>query len=257
MNENTFFYGIETGNIKVIEKCITKDGININSQNNRDKDSALTLALKNSNNILALYFINNGINIHLCNERGDNALILASTPLCEEIIDILIQRNIDIDFKNNYGDTAFIMACHRGVLSIVKKLYNAGANINIRNKYGQTGLLCAVSMKKMDVVQFLVNIGARMDYRNMWSETVFTVASRNYDDKMLIYLIHSYTKQCFLGNIEPNDVEEVRFRTFRMEDDFYIDEIISNVKIFITLYCINHLDIRQEIDIYSIINSSY
>lgn len=27
MNENTFFYAIETGNIKVIEKCITKDGI--------------------------------------------------------------------------------------------------------------------------------------------------------------------------------------------------------------------------------------
>jgi len=257
MNDHNFFYAIESGNIKAIKKYITINEVNINSQYNRDKDSALTLALKKSNNILALYFINKGINIHLCNDRGDNALILASTPLNYNIIDILIQRGIDIDFQNIYGDTAFIMACHQGILSIVENLYNACSNINIRNKYGQSGLLYAVSMKKIDVVKFLVNNGVKIDYRNMWSETVFTISSRNNDKEMLKYLTYAYTKQCFLGNGVISNPEEARFKSFRLEEDFYINEIISNVKMFITIYCITHIDIYQEIDIYSIINSSF
>jgi ankyrin repeat protein len=258
MNDHNLFYAIESGNIKAVEKYINVYEVNINSQKNRDKDSALTLALKNSNNILALYFINKGINIHLYNDRGDNALILASTPLNEDILDILIQKSdIDIDYQNNYGDTAFIMACHRGILSIVEKLYNAGANINIRNKYGQTGLLCAVSMGKIDVVKFLVNNGAKMDYRNMWSETVFMAASRNNYNEILKYLIDAYTKKCFIGDNAPSNPEEARFKTFRIEEDFYINEIISNVKMLIALYCIDHIDIYQEIDIYSILNCSF
>ena len=255
MNENSFFLSAQDGNIPKLNNLIEEFGVNINSQNNRDKESALTLAVKYKRNILAKHLINLGINIHLQNSSKDNALIIAASNSNDEMIDILIECGIDINFQNLYGDSALIMASHRGFLPIVEKLYNSGAFLNMRNRLGQTALMYAVSMKRKNVIDFLINNGSRLDYQNMWNETVFTIASRNMDKSMLDFLIETYTKQCFIDNMEPLSLEEACFNNFNLKQDDYINDILSNVKIFIALYCINEIDIYSQIDIYTFICS--
>jgi ankyrin repeat protein len=250
MNENSFFLSAQDGNIPKLNNLIEEFGVNINSQNNRDKESALTLAVKYKRNILAKHLINLGINIHLQNSSKDNALIIAASNSNDEMIDILIEYGIDVNFQNIYGDSALIMASHRGFLHIVEKLYNSGAFLNMRNKLGQTALMYAVSMKRKNVIDFLINNGSRLDYQNMWNETVFTIASRNMDKSMLDFLIETYTKKCFIDNIEPLVLEEACFNNFNLKQDYYINDILFNVKIFILLYCLDDMYILPQIDIY-------
>jgi ankyrin repeat protein len=253
MNENSFFLSAEDGNLPKLKKLIKDFNIDINSQNNRDKESALTLAVRHQNNDIALHLINNGINIHLKNSKGDNALIIASSTSNDYMVDILIECGIDVNVLNLYGDTALIMASHSGFLSIVEKLYNAGSNLNIRNRLGQTALLYSVSMKRPHVVEYLISKGARLEYQNMWGETVFTIADKNFDKNMLNFLIETYTKQCFIGNIEPLSIEEYCFYQSILKEDNYIKNIISKVKIFLLLYCLDDIYMLSEIDIYPFI----
>jgi ankyrin repeat protein len=255
MNENSFFISAQDGDIPKLNNLIEECGVDINSQNNRDKESALTLAVKYKKNILAKHLINLGINIHLQNSSKDNALIIAASNSNDEMLDMLIECGININFQNLYGDSALIMASHRGFLHIIEKLYNSGAFLNIRNRLGQTALMYAVSMKRKNVIDFLINNGARLDYQNMWNETVFTIASRNMDKSMLDFLIETYTKQCFIDNMKPLSLEEACFNNFNLKQDDYINDILTNVKIFIALYCINEIDIYSQIDIYTFICS--
>jgi ankyrin repeat protein len=258
MNDNSFFLAVQDGNLPKLKKLIEEFGIDIiNSQNNKDKESALTFAVRYQRNVIALYLINIGINIHLQNDSKDNALIIAASTSNDEMVDILIENGIDVNTKNLYGDTALIMASHRGFLHIVEKLYNSGANLNMRNRLGQTALLYAVSMKRPIIVEYLISKGARLEYQNMWSETVFTLASRNFDKNMLKFLIESYTKQCFIGDIEPLSLEESCFNNNNLKQDNYIKNIISKVKIFILLYCLDDTYILPEIDIYYLLTSSF
>lgn len=253
MNENSFFVAAQYGDIPKLNNLIEEFGVDINSQNNRDKETALILAVRYKKNELAIYLINIGINIHLGNSSKDNALIIAASTSNDEMVDILIEHGIDVNFQNIYGDSALIMASHNGFLPIVEKLYISGSNLNIRNKLGQTALMYAVSMKRMDVVEYLIIKGARLEYQNMWSETVFTIASRNIDKNIYNFLIETYTKQCFIGNIELSPLEESCFNQNNLKQDSVIQNIISKVKFFILLYSLDDIYILSQIDIYYLI----
>jgi ankyrin repeat protein len=257
MSENGFFLSAEYGDLPKLKKIITEFNIDINSQNNRDKETALTIALRSKHNHIALHLIDMGINIHLQNDRGDNALIIASSTSNEDMVDILIERGIDVNFKNIYGDSALIMASYNGFLPIVEKLYNSGSNLNTRDKLGRTSLMCAVSGKRMNVVEYLVNKGAKMDYQNSWSETVFTIASRNMDKNILNFLIEKFTKQCLVKNFEPSSLEEACFNQNDLKQDIYVKNIISKVKMCILLYSLDDIYMLPEIDIYYFFTSSF
>jgi ankyrin repeat protein len=256
MSENSFFLSAQRGDLQKLNNIVEEFGVNINSQNNRDKESALTLAVRYQQNHIALHLINIGININLHNDNKDNALIIASSTSNDEMVDILIQYGIDVNTKNLYGDTALIMASHRGFLHIVEKLYNSGANLNTRNKLGQTALMYAVSMKRMNVVEYLIIKGSRLEYQNMWSETVFTIASRNIDKNMYNFLIETYIKQCITDNFEPLALEESCFNNNNnLKEDSVIQNIISKVNFFILLYSLDDIYMLSQIDIYYLICS--
>jgi ankyrin repeat protein len=250
MNENSFFLAAQDGNIPNLNNLIEEFGVNINSQNNRDKESALTLAVRYKKNELAIHLINIGININLQNSNKDNAFIIAASTSNDEMLDIFIQLGMDLNFQNLYGDTALIMATHRGFLHIVEKLYNTGAVLNMRNRLGQTALMYAVKLERMNIVEYLIDKGAKLDYQNMWYETVFTVASRNMDKNMLNFLIGTYTKQCISDNFEPLALEESCFNINILKQDTVIQNIISKVKIFILLYTLDDIYMLSQIDIY-------
>ena len=224
MSENGFFLAVQDGDIPKLNNLIEEFGVNINSQNNRDKESALTLAVKYKRNLLALHLINMGINIHLQNDREDNALIVAASTSNDDMVDILIERGIDVNFQNFYGDTALYMASHCGFLPIVEKLYNAGAILDLRDSCGRTALMSAVCMKQTTVVEFLIKKGARLEFQNLWNQTIFS------NNQYFNFFQNTYTEKCYQG-LDPLSLEEACFCKLSLKRDYEIERIIKRSRI--------------------------
>jgi ankyrin repeat protein len=233
MSENSLFIAAENGDLQELNNLIKKIGIDINSQNNRDKESALTLAVKYQRNLLAEHLINNGINIHLENNRGDNALIVASSVSNDEMVDILIEHGIDVNFQNFYYDTALIMASHCGFLPIVEKLYKAGAILDLRDNYGRTALMTAVSMKQTIVVEFLIKKGARLEFQNLWNQTIFS------NNEYFNLFQNTYTEKCYQG-LNPLSLEEACFCKLSLKRDYEIERIIKRSRILCLFKILYH-----------------
>jgi len=233
MCENGFFLASRRGDLQKLNNIIEEFGININSQNNRDKESALTLAVKYQRNLLAKHLIKKGIDIHLQNDRGDNALIIAASISNDDIVDILIQNGIDVNTTNLYYDTALIMASHCGFLPIVEKLYNAGAILDLRDNCGRTALMSAVCMKQTIVVEFLIKKGARLEFQNLWNDTIFS------NNQYFIFFQNTYTEKCYQG-LDPLSLEEACFPKLSLKRDYEIERIIKRSRILCLFKILYH-----------------
>jgi ankyrin repeat protein len=233
MSENSFFLAVQDGDIKRLNNIIEKFGININSQNNRDKESALTLAVRYKRNDLASDLIKKGINIHLQNSREDNALIIAASISNDDMVDILIERGIDVNTPNLYGDTALYMASHCGFLPIVEKLYNAGAILDLRDYCGRTALMSAVCMEQTTVVEFLIKKGARLEFQNLWNQTIFS------NNQYFKFFQNTYTEKCYQG-LNPLSLEEACFCKLSLKRDYEIERIIKRSRILCLFKILYH-----------------
>lgn len=234
MSENGFFLAAQNGDIPNLKKIIKEFNIDINSQNNRDKESALTLAVKYKRILLAKHLIDIGIDIHLQNSRGDNALIIASSNSNDDdMIDILIERGIDVNTTNLYGDTALCMASHCGFLPIVGKLYNADAILDLRDYCGRTALMSAVCMKQTTVVEFLIKKGARLEFQNLWNQTIFS------NNEYFKFFQNTYTEKCYQG-LDPLSLEEACFCKLSLKRDYEIERIIKRSRILCLFKILYH-----------------
>ena len=240
MSENSLFLAAQDGDISNLTNLIEKFGVNINSQNNRDKESALTLAVRYQRNLFALHLINMGINIHLQNDRKDNALIIAASISNDDMVDILIERGIDVNTPNLYGDTALYMASHCGSLPIVEKLYNAGAILDLRDYCGRTALMSAVCMKQTTVVEFLIKKGARLEFQNLWNQTIFS------NNEYFKFFQNTYTEKCYQG-FDPLSLEEACFPKLSLKRDYEIERIIKRSRILCLFKILYHKYIFLDI----------
>jgi len=233
MSENSFFLASQCGDLQKLNNLIEEFGVNINSQNNRDKESALTLAVRYKRNLLAKHLIDIGIDIHLQNDRGDNALIVAASISNDDMVDILIEHGIDVNFQNFYGDTALYMASHCGFLPIVEKLYNADAILDLKDYCGRTALMSAVSMKQTIVVEFLIKKGARLEFQNLWNQTIFS------NNEYFNLFQNIYTEKCYQG-FDPLSLEKACFSKLSVKRDYEIERIIKRSRILCLFKILYH-----------------
>lgn len=142
---------------KTICKCLIDNGADINTI---DKWGCSILAnifiCSNEYNIHNIIFlIKNGININTKDNRGQTPLIhivlnnINIFNIRKLIITFLIENGADINIKDNYGNTALIYAVHLlyekylicsrfSNYDIIEELLVNGADINIKNNYGKT-----------------------------------------------------------------------------------------------------------------------
>ncbi len=71
---------------------------------------------------------------------------------------VLLRRGANVNAKNERGDTALILASTRGYLEVVRALLNHdGVDVNIQGRYGDTALIGATRNGHSHVVCDLLN----------------------------------------------------------------------------------------------------
>ncbi len=99
--------------------------------------------------------INAGLNVDLCDTKGNTLLMLASYNNQEEVVKYLIKNDASIDKKNDRGQTPLAGVCFKGYLNIVKLLVENGANIYEDNGLGTTPITFASIFGHKEIVIYL------------------------------------------------------------------------------------------------------
>lgn len=189
------FEEIKRGNKYKVEKCVNS-GANVNMKNDNG-EFPLEIAIESAQKDIALYLLDNGVDINLvdetvCNylhhsisygltdvsirliEKGvninENCFHNQLTPLhvacmdddSKEIVELLIANGADIDARDENQSTPLHVACRLDVTEVAKILINAGAEIDANNNDGITPLHMACVNGHESVVRALIESDADM-----------------------------------------------------------------------------------------------
>ena len=107
---------------------------------------------------MAQLLLDNGANIEAKDNKGNTALIKASSHGNIEIAQFLLDNGADIEAKNNInGETALIKASSSGNIEMVQLLLDNGADIEAKHKSTINMILrLVISFRKNKVLKFIV-----------------------------------------------------------------------------------------------------
>lgn len=104
------------------------------------------------NTTLTHELLDHGVNIHLRNSDGNNALWLACVSGNSKVVDALAKAGIDLDNQNATGATALMYTASSGKHEITQQLLSLGADPHIRT---DDGFLAAELAATMECLQLL------------------------------------------------------------------------------------------------------
>ncbi len=109
--------------------------------------------------------IENGLEIHAPNNRGDTQLHWAAQCGSVKTARILIEKGIDVDSISSTGRTPLFYAAKadENQKEIVNILIDAGANVNAKSSGGTTPLTSASYSGNIDAVTILLETGAKIN----------------------------------------------------------------------------------------------
>ncbi|KAL6617339.1 ankyrin repeat-containing domain protein [Neocallimastix sp. 'constans'] len=139
---------------------------------------------------LVKYLINQGINIYAKDDKGNNALMEASSHGFINIIEYLLEKGIPVEERNNEGYTALMYATKNGYLNIVKCLIKNGASINDLDTNGNNLLMLASSEGFMEIVEYLKEMGLSIHSKNKDGNNALMLAIMGNHINIIQYLHH-------------------------------------------------------------------
>ena len=106
-------------------------------------------------------YINNGGDINLTFETGENMLMVAARNGYTNFVKYLIEEGIDLNMIDYLNRTTIILLCSVNLISnskeIVKLIIDADADINITDINNQTALYHAALKNEMELVDLLID----------------------------------------------------------------------------------------------------
>ncbi|XP_024140590.1 ankyrin-3 isoform X11 [Oryzias melastigma] len=142
----------------------------------------------------ALDYLQNGVDINICNQNGLNALHLASKEGHVEVVAELIKQGANVDAATKKGNTALHIASLAGQTEVVKELVSNGANVNAQSQNGFTPLYMAAQENHLDVVQLLLDNGSSQSIATEDGFTPLAVALQQGHDHVVSLLLENDTK---------------------------------------------------------------
>lgn len=110
---------------------------------------------------------------HFDKEDLDSPWDFALTPIMraalvgrDDLVEELLGLGVNIHLRNTDGNNALWLACVSGNTALVKRLINAGIDINNQNITGATALMYTASSGKADMMKLLLVNGADAMIRN-------------------------------------------------------------------------------------------
>lgn len=139
---------------------LIKLGANVNAVEKND-NTPLMMACAFGHEKIARLLIDKGANIHQKNDKGCDALMIASwIGYNEKILELLLEKGADVHQKNEDGETALHKAAFNGSKEFVRILLDNGANIDELDGSYVGPLEKAYLGKNKEVFEYLISRGA-------------------------------------------------------------------------------------------------
>jgi ankyrin repeat protein len=142
-----------------------------------DSNTTLHAAIKADSSKIAIWLIDQGVNIQKENTYGETALHYAADVGSLENINILIKHNIDLNKTDSNGKTALHIALQQGFSDIAKLLISKGADIHKIDAHHNTTLHIAVKKGLVDIVELLIEQGVDIHKEARYNETALHYAA--------------------------------------------------------------------------------
>lgn len=113
------------------------------------------LARQNDKDNLEI-MLNAGLNVDLCNDKGNTLLMLAAYNNSLEVAQMLLKKGADVDKRNDKNQTPLSGVCFKGYYEMAELLIRYGANIDADNGFGLTPLNCAIMFRRNKIVKLLL-----------------------------------------------------------------------------------------------------
>ncbi len=118
------------------------------------------------------------IGIDQQNKDGDTALTLAAFIGSTDIVELLLNSEATINHRNKASKTALDLAAWAGKTDTVKLLLNKGAQISAISKNNETALHLAAEEGHLATVKFLLDNGADINIKNSGKDTALDLAKK-------------------------------------------------------------------------------
>lgn len=168
--------------INIIEKCISKENINI--KDSWTKMPLILASVENDNGLIEL-LVNNGADINIQDKFGKTPFIWACHKACQQNMELLIKLGADINIKDYNNAPALIWAIMENYYSIVIFLINAGVDVNVQYKNGKTVLTWASKHGYVDIVKLLINTNVNINHKRDDNETALTLAIKGNHEEIV------------------------------------------------------------------------
>ena len=160
-------------------------------------------AVKSNNIEKVIELINQGIDINMVNEYGQNPLSEACRLGSFSIVKLLIEKGAIVNPLDNNANIPLSEACKLGSFSIVELLLANGADINKTDHFGSTPLIAAVQYGNSQIVSYLINNGANPTHRDGQGRYVssFAILSGNNE---ILSILADYYPSIWSNNVKPS-----------------------------------------------------
>ena len=200
----------------------------------------LHIAARHGRPSVALYFLDQGVEVDVFDESESTALMHAvnSGPL--SLVKLLVQRGANVSWSDIYADTPLIGACWGGPgqLLIVQYLVEQGASVNqvsrarkisMRAQPTKTPLWAAVFHnleESLAIMTYLIEKGAWVNWQDETGSTaLMTAAWRGHEDH--VRLLVSSGANLDLRNSDGETAAEQARRRGRIAIADYLDSLMA------------------------------
>lgn len=128
--------------------------------NEKNNDSLIHLLTKlNKPDLLSLMFVKscNEIDINKVNKEKDTALIIAINFQLKECAQVLIKNGANVQKRSKNDKSPLMLSCKYGLTDLVKLIISKGANVNEKNILGETPLKLAQTNNHEQLALMLIN----------------------------------------------------------------------------------------------------
>jgi ankyrin repeat protein len=162
-NGKTALIGSVRSNNFEISELLIRAGAEINHKDNYYKCSALHYAIASQYFEMVDMLLYYDANPALRENKGLDAINLASWLGYAELVEYFIEKGIDPNSADTLGNSPLINSIHNGHIELAKTLMENGGDLNQTNKKGYNALHIATIGNSTEIVEFLIVKGVDLD----------------------------------------------------------------------------------------------